>query len=679
MNDNLKKILIELQNFDVDDLVIHKKYGLCIFKGIKELTFNGNVNQCFELEFNKSSKLLLPIHKMDVISRHSKNGFYNKDIELDSVGSSAFANKKERIFARIMAMASDIIDLAAVRKRIKSRSFKDCFLSEEYKKFEENFTFTETKDQVIAINDIIEDLSKESPMQRLVCGDTGFGKTEVVMRAVCGVVCGKLNSNQGGQVVFISPTTFLAKQHFKTLKKRFDCFGDEIKIDLLISDIGAKKRTDIYEKIKGNKIDILVATHSAFGKNLEFADLQLIVIDEEHVFGVKQKDILKQKYPHAHLVYLSATPIPRTFQQGLHGLCDISLISTPPVSRKRPESFIITENKDIFDAVEKEMNRGGNVLCIVPRIEDIDGLVLFFKEKFKNLNISSLHGEMTSVVSEAIVDDFSSKKIDILISTTVCAFGMDFEYANSMFIFNPHYFGLGQLYQIKGRVGRRDKIGYCYFVVDVKTLAREDIMRRINVVKNANDFGSGFEIASCDYDIRGGGNILGKEQSGDIKDIGIEFYQEMLEVALNSDGRKEKIDVDIEISGIKNYIPDFYIKDNKTKIDYYRKIASLTTNLEHDLLIQAIENDFGKIPDECFNLFLIAKIKILCKEYFIDKAMISSESATLRFIKNDTVKAEKLVGLLKNGVKIIDDSSVKLPITNKNIYNSIMAFLDEVC
>ncbi len=656
-NQKIQKLLEELQNFEIGDLVIHKKHGMSIFKGLKQLNSETFSGECFELIFKKDTKMLLPIQEIIQIKKHSRAGTFSEDeAELDSIGGATWLVKRQKIKTRILAFAQKIIDVAAKRKLKEAKRFDHGFESETYQTFERNFEFIETEDQLNAIMKLKEDLSLGTPMNRIICGDTGFGKTEVAMRAVCAIVA------EGSQALMVSPTTFLAKQHFQSFKDRFKDLN--VSIELLHGKTTAKKRKEILEQLSNGKIQILISTHAGLTGKIDFKDIQLCIIDEEQMFGVKQKDTIKEKYPSVHILYLSATPIPRSLQQGLYGLCELSLLNTPPFERKKPHACVINKDKtEIFNAIKKELNRNGNILVIVPKIENIPETYRLLQGYSDDIKIDTVHGKVEPSMAEDIILRFAEKQSDILISTTITAFGMDFKYANTVLVFNPEMFGVGQLYQIKGRAGRRDKAGFCYFILDERAAQKENTVKRIEFVANANDFGSGFAIASFDSDMRGGGNLLGSEQSGDVKEVGFEMYQEMLEEAMNSvDHLDEKIEIESTLNGITHYISDHYIPSVKLKINFYRKIANITTKQELDNIKNELENRFGDVPVETQNLFILPELKILLKNLNVSKINVFQDSVKLKFYKFDRLNVQKILTYPQDVLSVIGEDSLRISI-----------------
>ena len=500
----------------------------------------------------------------------------------------------------------------------------------EYEKFSSLFEFTETSDQMKAIEQIEKDFESSKAMDRLICGDVGFGKTEIAMRAAFLVL------SSGYQVAVICPKVLLANQHFKTFTKRFSDF--DYTIEKLSRFEKISKKNKIKEKLKLGLIDLIIGTHSILSENIIFNNLGLIIIDEEQSFGVEQKERLK-KQPNAHILTLTATPIPRTLQASLLKMRDISLIKTPPLNRQNVKTYLMFyEDNLLKNIINKELERKGQIFFVTPRIKEIEDLEKN-KKNFPSINYSIIHGRLNTTEIENIYTNFFEKKIDLLLSTAMIESGLDISNVNTIIINKPYLFGLSQLYQLRGRVGRSSIQAYAYLLLEKNTPLSEERLRRLQLISKIDSLGAGFSIAANDLDIRGAGNIVGSEQSGHIKEVGIELYYKMLNEAI-SELKNEKISSNdwspIINLGFSYNIPDDYIINLDLRMQIYRKISGINEILELKKIISNLEDRFGKFPALFNNLFKIIEIKILCKKLNIIKIDNSAKGFVFKLRNNST-------------------------------------------
>jgi len=670
---NLEKLIKESQSFILGELVVHKDYGIGKFLSLERMEVSGFMHDLMKIEYKNQDFLYIPIENIDKISKYGQD---SEGIILDSIRSTSWKERVGVLKKKIQDIAQDLIKLAATRKLVHGDIFEK---SDLYQQFCNNFEYTETQDQMDAILDVEKDLSSGILMNRLICGDVGFGKTEVAMRAAFLVAQSKLIYAKTSQIAIIVPTTLLARQHFETFKKRFSNF--DITIAKLSRMNTASQNSKIKKQLKGENIDIVIGTHSLLSKGVEFDNLKLLIIDEEQLFGVEQKEKLQKQYPNTHLLSMSATPIPRTMQMALNGIKDISVIATPPISRLAMTMGIVVEDDEIqiYKILKTELDRNGGVFIVTPHIKEINYLIKMITRICPEGKIISAHGQIKSDELDSLMNKFADKEYNILISTSIIASGIDMPQVNTIIIHKPQHFGISQLYQMRGRVGRSDKLAHCYFMLQsMQIMKNQSVNDRLSALLNINTLGAGFTIASFDLDIRGGGNILGTSQSGKIKDVGIEMYQDMLneEIQNIKSGKvNEKIETSPAINiSISALIPDDYILDIKTRINFYRRIGGIKNEDEISKLFIEMQDRFGVLPKSVENLKLIIEIKLLCIQYKIstlncnDKEIYISISDGIILENIDKIIANKNITLLPNNkMKILVDIKNKTNIKTKLI------------
>lgn len=622
-----------------NDIVIHIEYGLGQFICIENIKLNNIENDFIRIKYGDNTFLLVPVENFDLITKYSD---YNPNIKLDRLSKNTWSTRKTKIRKNLNNIAKKLINLASLRKTKKGQIFT--VNSGSYEDFCNDFIFTPTKDQLRSTQEIIDDLSSGIIMDRLLCGDVGFGKTEVAMRASFVVVDNKYK----GQVCIVVPTTLLCRQHYKQFIDRFK--NTDFKIASLSRFTTAKEKKEIINNLKNGDIDIIIATHSILGKGIEFKNLGLLIVDEEQLFGVSQKEKLKELKSNVHSLYMSATPIPRTLQMSISGLKDLSIMTEPPINRVAIETVICEYDANkIKKAIEFELSRGGRVFVVVPRIADIREVEFNLTKIIPDLQYCIIHGQMTSDKIDVLMNDFYDGKYNVLIATTIVESGIDIPIANTMIIYKANHFGLTQIYQLRGRVGRSGDKAYTYLIVKKTDNISELSRKRLSIIENIKTLNAGFAIANEDLDIRGSGNILGEEQTGHLKDIGIELYNKMLKEAIknnsfNEDNNIEYEDYSPEIKlNVSTIIPINYISKNEEKIFYYKKIA----NAEDNDYIEAIKNEivwkYGSLPESVENLFKITIIKNKCKKFNIQKLSLNNGNIFVSFYKNNFAGSEKLL------------------------------------
>ncbi|GAT75647.1 transcription-repair coupling factor [Ehrlichia ruminantium] len=586
-------------DLNIGDIVIHKDYGIGKIAKLETIKVLDNYHDFLKIEYYNNDKLFLPVENINLITRYSNQ---DSNTTLDRLGSTSWQQRKTKLKNHIQKIAKELIKIEAARQLMQGTPFLP---NNTYKNFCDEFAYTETIDQLQAIQDIENDLSSGKIMNRLICGDAGFGKTEVALRAAF------LVAIKNYQVAVIVPTTLLCKQHFAVFTERFKNFPN-IKIQQLSKIVNKHEIKKIKENISCGHTHIIIGTHAILSQDVNFFNLSLVIIDEEQQFGVKQKELLKKIKANVHVLSLSATPIPRTLHMSLCGIKNFSLIKTPPKNRLPVITYTIhyTDNT-IKNAIIHEYERGGRTFYVCPQINNIKNINDNLIRLLPDIKIGIVHGQLPSHELENIMNDFLDGKFTVLLTTSIIECGLDIPHANTIIIHNADMFGLAQLYQLKGRVGRSNIKGYAYFILsdNINNISE----RRLEIIRSIDSINSGFALSLHDMDIRGFGNLIGEEQSGNIKDIGIELYQQMLEEELNTNNQcyKNLHHINININ-INIRIPEHYISDIGLRMNMYKRIGNLRTKEEIDSFHIALIKKFGKLPDEVENLLDIIYIKQLC-------------------------------------------------------------------
>ena len=610
------------------DLVVHQDHGIARYDGLVTLQVSGARHDCLRLLYDGDDKLFLPVENIEMLSRFGAEG----GGALDKLGGASWQNRKARMKQRIRDMAGELIRTAAARRASDATSLTP--QEGAWDEFCARFPFSETEDQARAIADVLEDLAAGRPMDRLICGDVGFGKTEVALRAAF------VAAISGAQVAVVVPTTLLARQHFRTFSKRFE--GLPVKVGQLSRMVTAKDAAEVKRGLADGSVNIVVGTHALLAKGIEFTDLELLIVDEEQHFGVSHKEKLKALKADVHVLTLSATPIPRTLQLALTGVREMSLIATPPVDRLAVRTFIMPFDGVVArEAIQRERFRGGQVFCVVPRLEDMDKMATRLREIVPEARITQAHGRLAPTELERVMTEFGDGKYDILLSTNIVESGLDMPAVNTLIIYRADMFGLGQLYQLRGRVGRGKQRGYAYLTWPPQHRLSAAAEKRLNVMQTLDTLGAGFTLASHDLDIRGAGNLLGDEQSGHIREVGIELYQQMLEDAVSEmraeRGRRKSDDRDWtpNISlGLPVLIPEAYVRDLPVRLGLYRRIGSLASDGESEAMAAELVDRFGALPEEVDNLLQVVALKRACREAGVEKVEAGPKGMVLQFRGN---------------------------------------------
>lgn len=623
----------------VGDYVVHEHHGIGQYIGIEKIEVQNVIKDYLCIKYKAEDKLYVPVDQMSLIQKYI--GSDSEKPKLNKMGGTEWTKTKERTRAAIENMASELIKLYAERKVVKGFAFsKD---TEWQKEFEYKFPFEETDDQLRCIEEIKRDMEKPICMDRLLCGDVGFGKTEVAMRAAFKAVM------DSKQVAILVPTTILAQQHYTNIKDRFR--GYPIKIEMLSRFRTPYQQKKIINDLNKGLIDIVVGTHKLLSKELKFKDLGLLIIDEEQRFGVKHKEIIKQLKSSIDVLTLSATPIPRTLHMSMIGIRDMSIISEPPGDRLPVQTYVIEYNEGLIkDAIEKEIQRGGQVYYVHNRVVDIDSTAAKLQKLLPEARIAVAHGQMSERHLENIMLQFVNKEYDILVCTTIIETGMDIPNVNTLIIDNADHLGLSQLYQLRGRIGRSNKVAYAYLTYEKDKMLSEIAEKRLKAIKEFTEFGSGFKIAMRDLEIRGCGNILGPEQHGHMIAIGYDLYVKFLDRAVkNLQGKiqEEEIETTVDLN-VDGYIPSTYIENEEQKIEIYKKIASAVNKDDIRDVTEEIIDRFGDPPEQVDNLMRISYIKSLSKKLYIKTIAQTGNILNIEINDGKNLSQEMIAFLVKN-------------------------------
>ncbi|WP_170344105.1 transcription-repair coupling factor [Ruegeria atlantica] len=649
-----ENFLTETQSLSPGDLVVHVDHGIGRYMGMEVVTAAGAAHECLLLEYAEQAKLYLPVENIELLSKYGHD-----EGLLDRLGGGAWQAKKAKLKERIREMADKLIRIAAERALRKAPVMDPP--PHAWEEFSARFPYQETDDQLRAISDVMEDMHSGAPMDRLICGDVGFGKTEVAMRAAF------VAAMSGVQVAVVAPTTLLARQHAASFRERFRGFPLEVR--QLSRFVSAKEAQKTRDGLARGTVDIVIGTHALLAKNIRFHNLGLLVIDEEQHFGVGHKERLKQLRSDIHVLTLTATPIPRTLQLSLTGVRDLSIIGTPPIDRLAIRTYVSEfDAVTIREALLREHYRGGQSFYVVPRISDLPEIEEFLKSQLPELSYVVAHGQMAAGELDDRMNAFYDGKYDVLLATTIVESGLDIPTANTMVVHRADMFGLAQLYQIRGRVGRSKTRAYAYLTTKPRQKLTATAEKRLRVLGSLDTLGAGFTLASQDLDIRGAGNLLGEEQSGQMRDVGYELYQSMLEEAIAKikAGEMEGLsDADDQWApqinlGVPVLIPEDYVPDLDVRLGLYRRLSSLSTKVELEGFAAELIDRFGKLPKEVNTLMLVVRIKAMCKRAGIAKLDGGPKGATIQFHNDKFASPQGLVEFIQNqrGMAKVKDNKI---------------------
>lgn len=654
-----------------NDYVVHRKYGIGIFTGIKSIEVDRIKKDYITIKYAGSDVLYVPTTELENVRKYIGGDV----VTLNKLGSKDWENTKAKVKGNLKVVAKELIELYARREHSKGFAFsKDTPWQRE---FEDSFPYTETDDQLRCIEEVKKDMESDKPMDRLLCGDVGYGKTEVAMRAAFKAVM------DSKQVAYLAPTTILANQQYEEFSKRMKSFP--IRVELLNRFRTEKEQKEVIKKLKNGEVDIVIGTHRLLSNDVEFKDLGLLIIDEEHRFGVKAKEKIKKYKASIDVLTMTATPIPRTLQMSIVGIRDMSVIYEPPQDRKPIQTYVLEYDKEIItEAITKELERKGQVFYIYNNVSDIGLKADEISKLVPEAKVSFAHGQMSGEQIEKIMQDFIDKKSNVLVCTTILESGIDIPNANTIIVENADHFGLAQLYQIRGRVGRSNKQAYAYITYRKDKIMSEDANKRLNAIKEFTEFGSGFKIATRDLQIRGAGSLFGEIQSGHMEQVGYDMYNHLLNEVIeetrgeNKKKKEEETAVDIKLSA---YIPDSYIEDSAQKVEIYQDIADCKNDEDIQNITDEIIDRYGDIPEEVNNLLKVIKIKNAAESKGIIK--IQSKQMGVVFTFSENIFNEELVRKLMDKYynRIKFSSGVKPYITleiKNDIYKEIMEFIENL-
>ena len=647
-----ENFLTETQSLTPGDLVVHVDHGIGRYLGLEVVSAAGAAHECLVLEYAEGAKLYLPVENIELLSQYG-----HEEGLLDKLGGGAWQAKKARLKERIREMAERLIRVAAERELRTAPAMTppegmwDQFLS--------RFPYQETEDQLQAIEDVTEDLESGRPMDRLICGDVGFGKTEVAIRAAF------LAAMSGVQVAVIAPTTLLARQHYQSFADRFR--GFPVNVRALSRFVGSKEAAATRDAMAKGTADIVVGTHALLAKSVKFQNLGLLIIDEEQHFGVQHKERLKQLRTDIHVMTLTATPIPRTLQLSLSGVRELSVIGTPPVDRLSIRTYVSEfDTVTLREALLREHYRGGQSFFVVPRVADLPEIQAFLRDEVPEVSVVTAHGQMAAGELDDRMNAFYDGKYDVLLATTIVESGLDIPTANTMIVHRADMFGLSQLYQIRGRVGRSKTRAYAYLTYRPRQRLTPQAEKRLRVLGSIDTLGAGFALASQDLDIRGAGNLLGEEQSGQMREVGYELYQSMLEeqIAKIRSGETTLVEdgqwaPQINL-GVPVLIPEDYVPDLDVRLGLYRRLSGLQTKVELEGFAAELIDRFGALPKEVNTLMLVVRIKAMCKRAGISHLDGGPKGATIRFHNDKFASPDGLVQFIKdqNGLAKVKDNKI---------------------
>ena len=667
-NKTSSRDIINYSDLDIGDYVVHENNGIGIYKGLEKIEVNNIEKDFIVIEYRGTDKLFVPVDQMNLISKYI--GSRGESPKLSSLGTQTWQKAKARAKKAVDEIADDLVELYAKRSKIKGHAFsKDTTWQNE---FENSFPYEETYSQIRSIEEIKNDMESDKPMDRLLCGDVGFGKTEVAIRAAFKAIM------DGYQVAFLVPTTILANQHYETIKRRFDKFPVNVQVISRFNP-GSKNKL-IIKDLKAGKVDLIIGTHRLLSKDVGYKNLGLLIIDEEQRFGVKHKEKLKELKSSLDVLTLSATPIPRTLQMSLSGIRDLSTLDEAPEERMPVNTYVLEyDNGIIKQAIERELNRNGQVYFVYNRVNDIEKLYNHLIELVPDANIAIIHGRISPKQIEKTMLEFIDGEIDILLSTTIIETGMDISNVNTIIIYDSDMMGLGQLYQLKGRIGRGNRSSYAYFTYRTGKILSEISEKRLKSIRDFSDFGSGYKIAMKDLELRGAGNLLGESQSGHVEAIGYDLYVKFLQEAVEKASGKEveikdKSDVYIDIK-VDGYIPNFYIEDQAQKIEIYNRIARIQNQEDYDELVADLIDVYGDIPIMVDNLMYISLIKSMADELLFSEIREKSGNVNIYFENKDAFSFEELAEINQSferdmSLDLSTNPAFKIPVSRNKLLDT---------
>ena len=638
------------------DLLVHVDYGIGQYNRTKELTTGIGGGEFLEILFADDQKLYIPMDGLASIQKYMGSG--DESPSLSQLGGTQWKRQKKKVKDSLRELAGELLKVYASREMAKGHVYSNN--SVLMQDFADSFEYVETEDQLKAIEDVIEDLEREKPMDRLICGDVGYGKTEVAMRAAFSAVLDKK------QVAVLVPTTILAQQHWATFRERFKMHP--VQVEMVSRFRTSREQKETLKRLKEGKVDVLVGTHRLLSKDVQFADLGLVIIDEEQRFGVKHKERLKELRTSVDVLTLSATPIPRTLHFSLMGVRDLSVIETPPSDRLSIKTYVRKFDEDIIrEAILREKDRGGQVYFVHNKVQSIHSIAALLKKIVPEVTLGIAHGQLQERMLEKVMKQFIEKEIDLLLCTSIIESGLDIPSANTIIINRADQFGLAQLYQLRGRVGRYKHQAYAYLLIPGALAISEDARKRLSAIEEMSDLGAGFELAARDMEIRGTGNMLGHNQSGHISAIGFDLYCKMMEETIREmKGQKVESKIEPEVNlEIKGYIPKDYVSDLNQRLEIYRRLQLLDTFEDLRALKVELTDRYGQFPEEVDKLLVLLEIKLYCQKLDILKIQLAQSEVTLTLDSSTQLSSHKLMGLLDSKMKLISEYQLILKLKNK--------------
>ena len=619
------------------DFIVHVEHGIGLYRGLMQLAAGGQTNDFLQIEYLGNDKLFLPVHSLDKIQKYrSSDGVIPR---LDRMGGTRWLSVKSRVKEAVALMARELLELYA--KRVATPGYAFSAPDALYREFEGTFPFEETIDQERAIHDVIKDMAKDRPMDRLVCGDVGFGKTEVAIRAAFKA------AEDNKQVAVLVPTTILALQHYRTFRERFKDYP--IRVDMINRLRTSKQIKVTLEQLKNGRLDVIIGTHRLLSKDVDYRDLGLLIVDEEQRFGVAHKERIKQMVTKVDVLTLTATPIPRTLNMAFSGVRDLSVIQTPPTDRLAIRTFVCKfDEETIKKAIQTELRRGGQVYFVHNRVSSIFSMANLIKRLVPESQVTVGHGQMPEKQLEQVMVDFTEKKYNVLVATTIIESGLDIPSVNTLIVNRADTFGLSQLYQIRGRVGRGKERAYAYLMVPNTQVLTQDAQKRLNVLMRFTELGSGFKVASHDLEIRGAGNLLGNSQSGHIAAVGIDLYMELIEEAvseLKGEQRTVTVEPDIKIPR-PAFLPEEYVPEAGQRLDLYKRLSKARDNEDVDELLEEIGDRYGRLPEEVKTLGEVIRVKVRLRQFNAAGLELTGQKVSLNLGQHCNADPAKLVAFV---------------------------------
>ncbi len=618
--------------------MVHENHGLGIYQGIEKIEVDRVAKDYMKIAYDKGGNLYIPATQLDLIQKYASADA--KKPKLNRLGSQDWVKTKTRVRGAVKEIAKDLVELYAARQNQKGFVYgKDTVWQKE---FEEMFPFEETEDQLLAIEAVKRDMESPKIMDRLICGDVGYGKTEIAIRAAFKAV------QESKQVVYLVPTTILAQQHYHTFQQRMRDFP--VRVDLMCRFRTSAQQKKTIEDTKKGLVDIVIGTHRVLSDDLKFKDLGLLIIDEEQRFGVQHKEKIKKLKENVDVLTLTATPIPRTLHMSLIGIRDMSVLEEAPQDRMPIQTYVMEYNDEMVrEAIERECARSGQVYYVYNRVEDIAEIAAHIQKLVPDVNVAFAHGQMREQELERIMCDFIDGEIDVLVSTTIIETGLDISNVNTMIIHDADRLGLSQLYQLRGRVGRSNRMAYAFLLYRRDKMLKEIAEKRLAAIREFTDLGSGFKIAMRDLEIRGAGNLLGAQQHGHMEAVGYDLYCKMLNEAVKHlKGEMEEEDYTTTIDlNIDAYIPDTYISNEYQKLDIYKRIAAIESEEEMEDMVEELIDRFGDIPKKVEMLLTVAQLKALAHKVYVTAVEQKGDTYTFAMYERAKVCLEKIPALLK--------------------------------